>query len=440
MDDHLEQLLAGDVQREQVKHEFLLARERAVGPLLQAFDDPRFTPVRDQLVDILFSLWMRLDDPRISEALSRHLTSDLDPAVRTVIAERAELYNRTDMVPALLAALHDDVSTVRQHALAGLAAMHSRLDSTQRVALDVRVRQLLQDPHAGVRLEAQTRAAETISAWQAEANQLHLQALVGEAETVHQKAIDYAPGSKQAYFGLGWFYCESGQPERGYDILANHGLLLDVPHLDRPPVMDGRLDDDAWTRAAHGDTLYKFFWESSAWLVPKAIVSQFFVAYTDEKLFLGFRGHDAHIDSLVTKVTEPLDPVDDEQSNDGFWSDDLIELMLDTDLDRRSFIHVGVNSAGMRADSFDYIGPGSPYEHRAMYVADIEVKAHVGIDHWSLEIAFPFGQRHMPTPAPGQVWGFNFVRNFRGQEYLQWVRTYGSGLQPQYFGFLRFSP
>ena len=56
-------------------------------------------------------------------------------------------------------------------------------------------------------------------------------------------------------------------------------------------------------------------------------------------------------------MTEPLDPVDDEQGNDGFWSDDLIELMLDTDLDRRGFVHMGINSAGMRADAYNYNGP-----------------------------------------------------------------------------------
>jgi hypothetical protein len=30
------------------------------------------------------------------------------------------------------------------------------------------------------------------------------------------------------------------------------------------------------------------------------------------------------------------------------------------------------------------------------------------------------------------------VRVFRGQQYNQWVRTYGSGLQPDQFGMLVF--
>lgn len=438
VDDSLQDLLDGDVQVDQVQQEFLLARERSVEPLLGAFEDPHYAPVRAQLVDILFSLSMRLDDHRLGQALSQHLTTDSDPHIRTVIAERAELYNRTDMIPSLLRALDDDVAAVRRHALAGLGAMHSRLDSAQQQLLRERVGQLLQDADAGVRLEAETRAAATISTWQAQANQQHLQALLSEAEALYRTAIDYAPKSKQAYYGLGWFYCETGQQERGYDLLGDHGLLLDVPRFDKPPVLDGKLDDDIWTHAARADTLYQFFWESPAWLVPDHVVTSFYVARTEQSLYVGFHGHDAHVDSLVTKVTAPLDPHDDEQGNDQFWSDDLIELMLDTDLDRVSFAHLGINAAGMHADAYNVNGPDNPYGERSRYAADVDIHAFVGADFWSLEIALPFGQPHMPAPKPDQVWGFNFVRNFRGQQYLQWVRTYGNGLQPQNFGFLRF--
>ncbi|MBD02754.1 MAG: hypothetical protein CME24_00220 [Gemmatimonadetes bacterium] len=437
-EDHLEDLLDGSVEHEQVKHEFLLARERAVGPLLDAFDDHRFAPVRGQLVEILFSLSMRLDDTRLSDALSEHLTSDPDPDVRALIAENAVLYNRVDMAAAFLQALEDEAPLVRQHALAGLAAMESRLDSAQQHTLAVRSRELLQDSSAGVRLEAQTRTAAIVAKWQAQATQLQLQAMLSEAEDLHRRAIEYARGSKQAYYGLGWFLCETDRHEQGFELLRDHGLLLNVPRIQEAPVIDGRLDDGAWATAARADSLYKFFWESPAWLEPDGIVSHFLATHTAQTLYIGFHGHDDHPDSLVAKIIEPLNPTDDGQSNDGFWSDDIIELMLDTDLDRKSFIHMGINSRGVRADQFNFMGPDGPYDDRATYAAQVEVGAHIGEDFWSLEIAFPFDQRHMSRPQAGQVWGFNLVRNFRGQEYLQWVRTYGSGLQPQHFGFLRF--
>ena len=36
------------------------------------------------------------------------------------------------------------------------------------------------------------------------------------------------------------------------------------------------------------------------------------------------------------------------------------------------------------------------------------------------------------------MWGVNFVRSFRGSEYVQWVGTYPNGLVLDDFGILRF--
>ena len=77
-------------------------------------------------------------------------------------------------------------------------------------------------------------------------------------------------------------------------------------------------------------------------------------------------------------------------------------------------------------------------EKRWGWAGDVEVAAHVGEDFWSLEFQLNFDQGEVPAPAPGAIWGFNMVRNFRGQQYTQWVRTYGSGLQPDDFGLLVF--
>ena len=44
----------------------------------------------------------------------------------------------------------------------------------------------------------------------------------------------------------------------------------------------------------------------------------------------------------------------------------------------------------------------------------------------------------MPKPEPGTIWGFNLVRNYRGEQFNQWVRTYGSGPLPDQFGMLVF--
>ena len=95
-------------------------------------------------------------------------------------------------------------------------------------------------------------------------------------------------------------------------------------------------------------------------------------------------------------------------------------------------------SLAVRADEYlNRSGDWNP-EDRWKFAADAEIATHVGPDFWSLEIALALDQEHLPAPEPGEVWGYNLVRNFRGERYLQWVRTYGSGLRPSDFGFLVF--
>ena len=46
----------------------------------------------------------------------------------------------------------------------------------------------------------------------------------------------------------------------------------------------------------------------------------------------------------------------------------------------------------------------------------------------------------MSPPAPGQMWGANFIRVYRGKEFVQWVRTSRNAMQPDQFGVLLFLP
>ena len=172
--------------------------------------------------------------------------------------------------------------------------------------------------------------------------------------------------------------------------------------------------------------------------------AHFRVGYTRETLYIGFRGHDDHPDSLVAKVTAS-DPTRDGDLDQGvgvskqIWSDDCIELFFDANFDHKSYVHFGINSLGVHVDEWQTRRRGEyDPEARWGWAGDVEVAAHVGEDFWVVEFALNFGQEEVPPPAPGTIWGFNMVRNYRGQQYNQWVRTYGSGLQPDDFGLLVF--
>jgi len=444
LEDQVERLASSGQEREQARQELLLAKDRAVGPLLKAVEDPRHAAARTELVDVLVSLMTRVDDERIPATLNRLLRTDPDPAVRARIAQRMGLFKRAETSEALLQVLEDEDGEVRRQAIMALGELESRLSQAQKDSLQRRVRLLVTDEHEGARLEALIRVEAFANQWIAEAQQLALKAQLAQAESLYQRALAYFPHSKRGNYRLGRFYFDNGEEGKGMAVLRRHGMLLDVPRVKAVPVIDGRLDETAWQQAARADSLFKFFWSGNFAAPPAEVQSTFYVGYTPAALYIGFRGHDDHPDSLVTKVTES-DPTRDGDlaaprgPRNQIWSDDCIELFFDANLDHRTYAHFGINSLGVYADEWQSGRPGQySDEERWGWSGDVEVAAHVGEDFWSLEFRLNFGQEQFPPPGPGTIWGFNLVRNFRGQQYCQWVRTYGSGLQPDDFGMLVF--
>ena len=202
-------------------------------------------------------------------------------------------------------------------------------------------------------------------------------------------------------------------------------MLLDLPRLPSAPRIDGRLDEPLWAAAARADTFYQFSNRHNA-AMASDLRTELLAGYTSEALFIGFRGFDDLLDSLV---------VTDSGHDEHIFREDMVELFIDADLDRRDYVHSGVNTRGVVSDRFVSGRGGIDRE----WEADGQAAAHVGDDLWSVEYRLEFGQPELPRPKPGAVWGFNFVRTFRGREYTQWVRTFGMNAHdPEDFGDLLF--
>ena len=217
--------------------------------------------------------------------------------------------------------LIDDLGAgeVRYQALVALGLLESKLIEAQKEAVRLKARELDEDKHEGVRMEATINVENYVNQWIGEARQLEVQAEMARAESLYSKALAYSPHSKQGNYRMGRFYLDNGEREKGLDLLRRHGMLLEVPPLAEPPTIDGRIDE--------------------------------------------VEGWDAYGEAAV----------------------------------------------------------------------------HVGADFWSVEYRLPVATDDFPRPRPGAIWGFNFVRVFRGSEYSQWVRTYGGNAhQPDDFGLLVF--
>ena len=417
--------LGGSVEeREEGRQELLLAKDRAVEPLLAALEEERYSEARPELVEVLVGLMTRVDDARIRPALLRHLRDDPDPRVRARIARRLGMYEPRKFVEPLLAALGDEEGAVCYQALLAVGKVEEELTESQRELLLEQARRLAADPHRGARLEAQIRVESIINEWVEEARQMALQARLTEAESLFVRALEYSPTSKRANYRLARFCFDNGRREEGLQRLRDHGMILEVPRLSRAPRLDGRLKEEVWRESAQVDSFFQHSDHFAA--VPSAERTTIHLGYTPEGLYFGFVGYDGHPDSLVAHT----------QSRDGqLWHEDIVELFVDPHFDHNSYVHVGINSLGTVSDASYQEGLGSRLDS---WNAKAGSAVYVGADYWSVEYRLDFGQEGVPEPMPGEQWGFNFVRVFRGAEYSQWVRTYGGGHSPDDFGLLIF--
>jgi len=438
--------------RESARQELLLAKERAVEPLLEALaassvDDGSS---RGILVEVIAGLMTRVDDDRLGAALANVLRSDSAVSRRIQVAHFAAIHRRVELSEALLDALDDAEGAVRHEALLALSSMEKRLTPEQVLRLDAHWSGFQADAHPGVRLEALIRAERGVATLIAEAERAILEARLVAAESLYAVAVIENPFSRRARYREARYYYDNGDVKVGLDKLRRGGMLLDVPRLTSAPIMDGTPDDTVWGEAARADSFYQFSFSHSAAL-PTRNPTTMWIGYTDQALYVAFRGQDAHPDSLVANFTP--DMAADADTYDGgslqgitIWKDDMIELFLDADFDHRDYAHIGINNQGVRVDEW-IRGPqqqifqngGSPEDwNDASWRASDEVAAAVADDGWSVEYRLEFSDDEFPRPMPGTVWGFNLVRVFRGEEYSQWVRTYSGGHSPNDFGVLRF--
>jgi len=96
-------------------------------------------------------------------------------------------------------------------------------------------------------------------------------------------------------------------------------------------------------------------------------------------------------------------------------------------------MQLAINPEGFKQDGS--YRQGEPFSFD--WDADGEWAATVDADRWSAEVMLRFSDQ-MPRPEPGEMWSGNFVRCFRGQEFLQWTRTTFNSVRPDQYGVLVF--
>lgn len=165
-----------------------------------------------------------------------------------------------------------------------------------------------------------------------------------------------------------------------------------IPRLEKPPVIDGRLDDEAWT---HAILLKDFYQTSPGDNIKPSKPTDAYIGYDSRFLYFGFHAYDEP-DKVRASVAQ----------RDSVFGEDNIRVFLDTFNDQRKAYVLGWNPLGVQQDGV--LTEGSNTDFTVDIV--MESKGMLTADGWTLEVAIPFKSLRYEA-GKDKLWGFHIWRN-----------------------------
>src|SRR5262245_15039856 len=165
-----------------------------------------------------------------------------------------------------------------------------------------------------------------------------------------------------------------------------------VPRFDKPPVIDGKPDEEVWKQAA----VFKDFYQTSPGdNIAPSKPTEALIGYDARTLYLAFRCYDdaAKVRATVAK-------------RDDIFGEDNVRVYLDTFNDQRRAYVLGWNPLGVQADAIMTEGQGQDYSFDIV----MESKGVLTSDGWTLEVAIPFKSLRYEA-GKGKSWGIHIWRN-----------------------------
>ncbi|MEE8581429.1 MAG: carbohydrate binding family 9 domain-containing protein, partial [Myxococcota bacterium] len=178
---------------------------------------------------------------------------------------------------------------------------------------------------------------------------------------------------------------------------------LRVVWTEEAPVIDGRLDDPVWKRAALIDRLIQV--EPVEGAEPSERTEIRLLSDADH-LYFGIRCYDREPDQIIAQ--KMLRDV-------SVQTEDRISIAIDTFRDFRNGYLLQVNALGSRRDGLIEGGDLIP-EWDGIWSA----RARIDAQGWTVEIALPY--KTLSFDPEGDAWGLNILRAIRRRgELLRWA-------------------
>lgn len=198
---------------------------------------------------------------------------------------------------------------------------------------------------------------------------------------------------------------------------------LDCYWAEKPPVLDGKLDDACWEKAQVATSFILISTDKKP-----SNSTEVKCCYDADNLYVAWKLSEKNMKGLKYGPPEDIrDNID--------WTGDAAELFLSPGRNKK-YYHLCASPLGSRYDAFMYNKNFNP---------DWKVKTRINNDYWTIEMVIPFASLVMDgefrgTPLRGDVWGIQFCRD---QGYLRnwsaWRTNDKGGFhKTEHFGSLRF--
>ena len=171
----------------------------------------------------------------------------------------------------------------------------------------------------------------------------------------------------------------------------------DVPEVTvrpaaRPPVIDGRFDDDAWADAG---VLTGFRERRSGEIAqPQTLLR---MTYDDQALYFAVQCDEPQPAGIVVGASG-----DDEKK---IWQDDCVSIVIDPDPGNDTYYQFAFTPGGFTFDQKNTLTT-QLYEG---YEPEWQVRAAIGADRWTAEVAIPLAAMEL-EPRMGRAWRMNVFR------------------------------
>ncbi|MCZ6586252.1 MAG: carbohydrate binding family 9 domain-containing protein [Gammaproteobacteria bacterium] len=170
------------------------------------------------------------------------------------------------------------------------------------------------------------------------------------------------------------------------------------------PVIDGRLDEAEWQRAALVNDLHQIVPIEYAKATEPTEIR---IYYDDDALYIGARMLDSEPEAMKVNVL---------RQGALFWGDDFLSVIIAPFNDKRNGYRFQLNPNGIRMEMLFYDTTGQDWNWNGIW----QGAASRDDAGWTAEIAIPF--KTLSFNPQNDTWGINFTRNVgRLDAWMGWV-------------------